>query len=181
LNPALLTSVAPVGYPVHVPAGSGPAVLSALDLIPAARRTAWRLYRVTEGDTLTGIARIHKTTSKQIAEANASAGEVPEAGSLLIVPAPALRRQTASAASKPPATAKAKAKKKTIARAPAKKRTVAKAPAKKQNVAKAPAKKRTVAKAPAKRQAVAKTVTAPIGTALAATRPSGNRPSSVAR
>lgn len=171
LNPALLTSVAPEGYPVHVPAGSAPAVLSALDLIPAARRTAWRLYRVTEGDTLTGIARIHKTTSKQIAEANASASEVPEAGSLLIVPAPALRQQTASAASKPPATAKARAKKKTIARAPAKKQTVAKARAK----------KRTVAKAPAKRQPVAKTVTAPIGTALAATRPSGNRPSSVAR
>ena len=171
LNPALLTNVAPMRYPVHVPAGSGPALLSALELIPAARRTAWRLYRVTEGDTLTGIARIHKTTSKQIAEANASSSEVPEAGSLLIVPAPEPRRQTARAASKPPAAAKASAKK----------RSVAKAPANKQTVAKAPAKKQPVAKGPAQKQPVAKSVTAPIGAALAATRPSGNRPSGVGR
>jgi murein DD-endopeptidase MepM/ murein hydrolase activator NlpD len=156
-------------------------VLSALELIPAARRTAWRLYRVTEGDTLTGIARIHKTTSKQIAEANVSASEVPEAGSLLIVPAPEPRRQTASAASKPPATAKASAKKRSVAKAPAKKQTVAKAPARKLTVAKAPAKKQPVAKGPAQKQPVAKSVTAPIGAALAATRPSGNRPSGVGR
>jgi membrane-bound lytic murein transglycosylase D len=191
LNPALLTNVAPARFAVHVPAGSGPAVLSALELIPAARRTSWRLYRVTEGDTLTSIARLHKTTSKQVAAANASAGEVPEAGSLLIVPAPEQRRQTASAASKPPGTAKAPAKKRTIAKAPAKKqtvakapakkRTIAKAPAKKQIIAKAPAKKQTVAKAPAKKPAVAKTVTAPIGTALAATRPSAKQSSGVAR
>jgi cell envelope opacity-associated protein A len=148
-------------YPVHVPAGSGPAVLSALELIPAARRTAWRLYRVTEGDTLTSIARLHKTASKEITAVNASAGEVPEAGSLLIVPAPEPRRQTASAASRPLATAKA--------------------PARKKSVAKAPGKRQPVAKAPATKQPVAKTVTAPIGTALAATRPSGNRPSGVVR
>jgi membrane-bound lytic murein transglycosylase D len=161
LNPALLTNVAPARYPVHVPAGAGPAVLSALELIPAARRTAWRLYRAAEGDTLASVARLHKTTLKQLAAVNPAAGDAPETGSLLIVPAPEPRRPTAGSASKPPDPAKAAVKK--------------------QPVAKAPAKKQPVAKAPAKKQPVAKPAPAPPGTALAATSPAGNRSPGVGR
>ena len=80
LNPALLTSVAPAGYSLHVPLGSAPAVLSALELIPASRRSAWRLYRVSEGDTLDQIARTYRTTATQIAEANSYMAATSRAG-----------------------------------------------------------------------------------------------------
>jgi membrane-bound lytic murein transglycosylase D len=88
LNPALLTNVAPAGYFFHLPAGTDAAVVSALELIPPSRRTAWRLHRVVEGDTLEGIARRYRTTRVEIAAVNSSAAADAEPGSLLIVPAP---------------------------------------------------------------------------------------------
>jgi len=91
LNPALLTNVAPAGYSLHVPAGSGPAVVAALRLIPPDRRTEWRLCRVSEGDTLASLARLYKTTPQKIAEVNALNDQTPSPGSLLIIPAPPQR------------------------------------------------------------------------------------------
>jgi len=111
LNPALLTTLAPAGFPVHVPAGSGGAVLSALELIPPERRTAWRLYRVAEGDTTERIARLFRTTPPELARVNASEGRLCEPGSMLIVPAPprAARNQVVAkkqTAAKKPVAAK---------------------------------------------------------------------------
>jgi membrane-bound lytic murein transglycosylase D len=88
LNPALLTNVAPEGYSLHVPVGTDAAVLSTLELIPASKRTAWRLYRFSDGDTLAGIAMRFRSTPQQIAQANPSTAMIAEPGSLLIVPAP---------------------------------------------------------------------------------------------
>ena len=88
LNPALLANVAPAGYSMHVPAGTGAAVISALQLVPLEHRTAWRLHRVAESDTLDGIARRYRTTRVEIASVNSSAAAEVEPGSLLIVPAP---------------------------------------------------------------------------------------------
>jgi len=88
LNPALLSTVAPAGYTLRVPSGAGGAVLSALELIPASRRTGWRFYRVAEGDTLDSVARLYRTTRQQLAAANPSAQDICEPGSMLIVPAP---------------------------------------------------------------------------------------------
>jgi membrane-bound lytic murein transglycosylase D len=48
LNPSLLTNVIPAGVPLHVPVGTGPKVLAALELVPESRRTSWRLHRVAE-------------------------------------------------------------------------------------------------------------------------------------
>jgi len=88
LNPALLTSVAPEGYSLHVPVGTDAAVVSALELIPSSRRTAWRLYRVSDGDSLTAIAQRFRTTPQQITQANPADCASAAPGSLLIVPAP---------------------------------------------------------------------------------------------
>ncbi len=96
LNPSLLTNVIPAGVPLHVPVGTGPKVLAALELVPESRRTSWRLHRVAEEDTLISIARFYKTTPQQISAANPSGAELPEAGSLLVVPVPAPVRRTAS-------------------------------------------------------------------------------------
>jgi membrane-bound lytic murein transglycosylase D len=87
LNPALLTNVAPAGYALHVPAGSGASVVSALGLVPAAGRATWRLHRVIEGDTLEAIARRYRTTTQRIAAENTNGAADLSAGSLLIVPA----------------------------------------------------------------------------------------------
>jgi membrane-bound lytic murein transglycosylase D len=86
MNPALLTKVAPGGYAVHVPAGTEAAVVSALKLIPPAQRTAWRLHRVANGDTLAGIAQLYRAAPQQIAAVNSSAAAGLEPGDLLIVP-----------------------------------------------------------------------------------------------
>ena len=87
MNPALLTNVAPAGYALHVPAGGGASVVSALGLVPKAGRATWRLHRVTEGDTLDAIARRYRTTPQQIVAENPASMADLGAGSLLIVPA----------------------------------------------------------------------------------------------
>jgi membrane-bound lytic murein transglycosylase D len=98
LNPALLTNVAPAGYALHVPAGGGANVVSALDLVPAEGRATWRLHRVTEGDTLEAIARRYRTTTQRIAVENPTGVADLSAGSLLIVPAtPELPKPAAKA------------------------------------------------------------------------------------
>jgi membrane-bound lytic murein transglycosylase D len=98
VNPALLTNLAPAGYGLHVPAGGGAQVVSALGLVPAAGRATWRLHRVTEGDTLEAIARRYGTTTQRIAAENPTGMEDLSAGSLLIVPATPVSRTPAAKA-----------------------------------------------------------------------------------
>jgi membrane-bound lytic murein transglycosylase D len=174
LNPALLTTVAPTGFPVHVPAGSSATVLSALELIPPEKRTAWRLYRVAEGDTAERIAQLFRTTPRQIALANPKETGLCEPGSLLIVPAaPKGARKTAQS--------QVAAKKSPVRRQLAKKTTPAKqAPsaAKKPSVTAAAAKKAPLAKT----TAAAKTATSGPGSGLVASkRNADTRPSTLAR
>lgn len=84
LNPALLASVAPAGYQIHVPAGTRSQVITTLDTIPAGRRASWRIHRVSDGDTLESIARRYSMPAGAIAAANDD-GE-PRAGEVLIIP-----------------------------------------------------------------------------------------------
>lgn len=87
LNPGLLKSVAPAGYPLHVPKGTSNAVLAALENVPAERRASWRMHRVERGETLAQIAKEFSTPATSIVQANNSLADVPEAGDLLIIPA----------------------------------------------------------------------------------------------
>jgi membrane-bound lytic murein transglycosylase D len=121
LNPALLTNIAPQGYALHVPVGRGVSVASALEAIPEASRAAWRLHRILDGDTLSGIARRYNTTTERLISVNCESAMEMTPGSLLIVPAaPAKLAKTTArraapkrAASVTSATAAAAAKKRT--------------------------------------------------------------------
>lgn len=87
LNPALLKNIAPDGYEVRVPRGSGETLTASLETVPGAQRASWRMHRVETGDTLAGIAKRYGTTAKSISDANKMIGTEPSAGDHLIIPA----------------------------------------------------------------------------------------------
>jgi membrane-bound lytic murein transglycosylase D len=112
LNPALLKNIAPPGYTLHVPRGSGAAVSAALETVPAERRASWRVHRLSEGESLAGVAQRYRVTASSILAANRSPAGGPEAGDLLLIPtaaplskAPA-RAASARRAARKPASAK---------------------------------------------------------------------------
>ncbi len=86
LNPALLTSVAPEGFDVHVPKGAGPSTVAALNTVPAKNRLAWRLHQVQNGDTLQAIARSYHLTAGSISSVNRGSDSL-EPGDVLLIPA----------------------------------------------------------------------------------------------
>jgi len=86
LNPALLKDIAPAGYAVRVPKGTGRFVMAAVDTVPASRRDAWRVHRVSHGETLSQIAGYYETTAEKIFVANGGAVTEPEAGDFVVVP-----------------------------------------------------------------------------------------------
>lgn len=84
LNPALLGNVAPSGYSLRVPAGTKLQVLAGLEAIPPVHRAAWRIHRVSAGDTLESIAKQYRMPVRSIAELNdSSEGEL---GDVLVIP-----------------------------------------------------------------------------------------------
>jgi len=85
LNPSLLKAVAPAGYELRVPKGTSPAILAALDCVPPAHRTQWRIHKVVEGETLADIAHRYSTPATAITAANERA-HLPETGDLLVIP-----------------------------------------------------------------------------------------------
>jgi membrane-bound lytic murein transglycosylase D len=90
LNPALLKDVTPPEADVHVPKGQTQTVLSALDVVPADKRTSWRLHRISAGDSLAQIARSYGVSSSALLSANAKLGpewfDKPRVGDLVVVP-----------------------------------------------------------------------------------------------
>jgi membrane-bound lytic murein transglycosylase D len=105
LNPAVLKGTAPDGYPVHVPKGAGNQLMASLQLIPAEHRNAWRMHRVSSGETLASIGKAYGMPASSIVAANKLAGAEAEEGDRLIIPAglradpPAKRSGTRSASS----------------------------------------------------------------------------------
>jgi membrane-bound lytic murein transglycosylase D len=84
LNPAVLRSIAPAGYPVRIPKGTLASVTSALDMVPATHRADWRIHRVAAGETLADIAHRYSTSVPALSAANQGAGL--DAGDLLVIP-----------------------------------------------------------------------------------------------
>jgi len=93
LNPSLLRSTAPLGYEVRVPKTKGSMVLAALESVPEEKRCAWRLHRISEGETLAAISRRYSTPAGSIVAANSRLGssffDSPERGEMLLIPAAA--------------------------------------------------------------------------------------------
>ncbi len=85
LNPAVLRSVAPAGTALHVPKGTLPQVEAAFRAVPANRRDTWRVHKFESEDTFAGLAKRYGTTVALLSSANHD--ELPEAGSLVAVPA----------------------------------------------------------------------------------------------
>jgi membrane-bound lytic murein transglycosylase D len=86
LNPALLNSLAPAGYELHVPKGTGESALAALQAIPPSNRNAWRLHHVVAGETLEAIARQYHLQAERIVAVNNGADSL-DAGETLVIPA----------------------------------------------------------------------------------------------
>jgi membrane-bound lytic murein transglycosylase D len=124
LNPAILRSMAPADFSLHVPKGTGNQLMAGLALIPPEHRDAWRMHRLGTGETLAEVGKRYGITlNNLVAVNNLHAPEASE-GDRLIIPAalrpepPArrtgtkapLRRTSASAArAKSPASGSASA------------------------------------------------------------------------
>lgn len=117
LNPALIRTVAPAGYSLHVPKGTLPALESAFAVIPPNRRDSWRIHRVQEGETLGALAKRFNTQTSLVGAANHE--DLPAAGEWAAIPvgypgdrAPVKKpaAKTAAARKKPTVAASRKSK-----------------------------------------------------------------------
>jgi membrane-bound lytic murein transglycosylase D len=106
LNPALLRSMAPDGYALHIPKGTGETLSAFLERVPGSDRAAWRMHRVEAGDTLASIAHRYGSTANRIAEANRLTADEPSAGDRLLIPASYKADSPASRAIRAKSTAK---------------------------------------------------------------------------
>jgi membrane-bound lytic murein transglycosylase D len=89
LNPAVLKSTAPTGFPLHVPKGQGMQVAATLQLVPAERQATWRMHRVESGETLADIGKHFGVTPASILAANnLHSQEMPQGDRILIPAAP---------------------------------------------------------------------------------------------
>jgi membrane-bound lytic murein transglycosylase D len=84
LNPAVLKTVAPAGYRMHIPKGTAGRLEEAFAIIPANRRDSWRVARVDTGDTFATLARRYGASADALAAANRDG--LPEAGQLVAIP-----------------------------------------------------------------------------------------------
>lgn len=75
LNPAVLRNLAPSGYFLRVPKGTGETVAAALNLVPASKRDTWRLHCLREGDSLETLARLYRLTPQILEAANPNFGQ----------------------------------------------------------------------------------------------------------
>ena len=87
LNPALLKGLAPSGYSLHVPKGTGSYLRAALQMVPEERRASWRMHIVADGETLAVIGKRYRTTPGTIAAANHMESAAPAVGDRLLIPA----------------------------------------------------------------------------------------------
>jgi len=87
LNPALLKGVAPAGYALHVPQGTGSSLSASLQMVPADRRAAWRIHKVSSGETLASIGKRYGMPAASIAAVNGLTKAAPATGDQLVIPA----------------------------------------------------------------------------------------------
>lgn len=107
LNPALLQSVAPAGYSLHLPVGSVEVLQAAFEIVPPAQRKTARIHRVEESDTWASIAKKYATTAAKLTALNSE--ELPAVGNFaMIPPAPAPAPKAAPKPAAKPAKTPAK-------------------------------------------------------------------------
>jgi membrane-bound lytic murein transglycosylase D len=87
LNPAVLKNIAPEGYAVHVPKGTGNQLMAALQLIPSEDRASWRVHRVAPGETLASIGKEYDLPVNSLVSANKLEKLEAVEGDRLFIPA----------------------------------------------------------------------------------------------
>lgn len=72
LNPSLLRWTTPKNqsFELHLPAGTKERYLSEISAIPPDMRVWWRYHIVVPGETLASVARVYRTSTRAIAQAN---------------------------------------------------------------------------------------------------------------
>jgi membrane-bound lytic murein transglycosylase D len=96
LNPALLKGVAPAGYALRIPKGTGGSLRASLEMIPPDKRLSWRMHKVADGETLASIGKRYGATAGLIAAANKLLSNDPVTGDRLAIPATYNERTTAA-------------------------------------------------------------------------------------
>src|SRR5579875_1011813 len=89
LNPELIRGIAPAGFAFRIPKGTENQLQTEVAEIPTDKLTSWRLATFAPGDTLYSVARTYHVTVAALENANhIRPADPPEAGKLLIIPAP---------------------------------------------------------------------------------------------
>ena len=90
LNPELLRGATPPGdpYPLRVPRGSGERIQEGLRHLSASDELRWSIHRVRRGQSLHGVAGIHRTTPDRLRELNRLTTSALRPGTDLIIPLP---------------------------------------------------------------------------------------------
>jgi membrane-bound lytic murein transglycosylase D len=115
LNPASLRGMLPQAYPLHVPKGSADSLVAAFQRIPSNHLDAWRMHRVSAGETLAGIGKRYNVQPSNIVAVNHLDSEQPQEGDRLLIPAsprieaPVRKTPAVGAARRRPAAATASA------------------------------------------------------------------------
>ena len=86
LNPAVLKSVVPADFALHVPKGVGNDLMAALQLVPPDHRDSWRVHRVEPGETLAAIGRRFGVAAASIVAANHLRAPEADEGDRLVIP-----------------------------------------------------------------------------------------------
>jgi len=95
LNPAILKSMIPADYPLHVLKGGANQLMAGLDLIPQEHRDAWRVHVLGTGETLAAVGKRYGIALNSIVAANNLPSAEASEGDRLIIPA-ALRAEPAA-------------------------------------------------------------------------------------
>ena len=88
LNPELvrLTTPANMPYTLRLPKNTKDSYLAEIASIPEEKRITWRKHEVRQGETLTSIAAIYRTSTDSIASVNSFSGKDLSVGQKLVIP-----------------------------------------------------------------------------------------------
>jgi membrane-bound lytic murein transglycosylase D len=103
LNPAVLRSLIPADYPLHVPKGTGNQLMAGLEMIPAEHRDAWRMHRLGTGETVADVGKRYGIAATSLVAANNLQSREASEGDRLIVPAVLRAEPVAKRPAKPAA------------------------------------------------------------------------------
>jgi membrane-bound lytic murein transglycosylase D len=89
INPSSLRGMLPEAYPLHVPKGGADGLIAAFQRIPSNHLDAWRVHRVSAGETLAAIGKRYNVQASSIVAVNKIESEQPLEGDRLLIPAAA--------------------------------------------------------------------------------------------